>query len=137
MVLVKADGTLKSPLKKLLSVTAQDELLHKTGAQPGDLLLIAASSLDTVVAEPASNMMHKGQEVGCILFSHSLLYFVAPSAGLSSSAVRGAAGVLRRRAPGSLCLPLPVGGGLSPLLAPRGETGGAGVSSSSLHCCAA
>lgn len=47
-VLLKADGTLKSPLKKLLSVTAQEELLHKTGARAGDLLLIAASSLQAV-----------------------------------------------------------------------------------------
>lgn len=51
MVLVKADGSLKSPLKKLLSVAAKDELLQRTGAKPGDLLLIAASSLHTVVRD--------------------------------------------------------------------------------------
>ncbi|XP_038574801.1 aspartate--tRNA ligase, mitochondrial isoform X1 [Micropterus salmoides] len=48
VVLVKADGTLKSPLKKLLSVSATDELLQRTGAKPGDLLLVAAGSLHTV-----------------------------------------------------------------------------------------
>lgn len=48
MVLVRADGTLKSPLKKLLSVSATDELLQRTGAKPGDLLLMAAGSLHTV-----------------------------------------------------------------------------------------
>lgn len=51
MVLVKADGTLKSPLKKLLSVSATDELLQTTGAKPGDLLLMAAGSLHTVVRD--------------------------------------------------------------------------------------
>lgn len=54
MVLVKADGTLKSPLKKLLSVSATDGLLKKTGAKPGDLLLIAAGSLQTVVRDTFS-----------------------------------------------------------------------------------
>ncbi|XP_071762374.1 aspartate--tRNA ligase, mitochondrial [Centroberyx gerrardi] len=48
VVLVKADGTLKSPLRKLLSVTATDQLLQRSGAKPGDLLLISAGSLNTV-----------------------------------------------------------------------------------------
>uniref|UniRef100_A0A8C9Z7U8 Aspartyl-tRNA synthetase 2, mitochondrial n=1 Tax=Sander lucioperca TaxID=283035 RepID=A0A8C9Z7U8_SANLU len=48
VLLVKADGTLKSPLKKLLSVSVTDELLQRTGAKPGDLLLMAAGSLHTV-----------------------------------------------------------------------------------------
>uniref|UniRef100_A0A8C3G954 Aspartyl-tRNA synthetase 2, mitochondrial n=1 Tax=Cyclopterus lumpus TaxID=8103 RepID=A0A8C3G954_CYCLU len=48
VVLVKADRTLKSPLKKLLSVSATDELLQKTAAKPGDLLLLAAGSLHSV-----------------------------------------------------------------------------------------
>ncbi|CAK6981087.1 aspartate--tRNA ligase%2C mitochondrial [Scomber scombrus] len=48
VVQFKADGTLKSPLKKLLSVSATDDLLKKTEAKPGDLLLIAAGSLHTV-----------------------------------------------------------------------------------------
>ncbi|XP_068557562.1 aspartate--tRNA ligase, mitochondrial [Cebidichthys violaceus] len=48
VVLVKADGTLKSPLKKLLSVSATDELLQRTGAKPGDLVLMVAGSLHTV-----------------------------------------------------------------------------------------
>ena len=51
MVLVKQDGTLKSPLKKLLSVSAADELLKRTGAKPGDLLLLAAGPLHTVVRD--------------------------------------------------------------------------------------
>ncbi|KAM7401335.1 hypothetical protein PAMA_005501 [Pampus argenteus] len=48
VVLVRADGTLKSPLRKLLSVSAAEDLLKKTGAKPGDLLLIAAGSLHAV-----------------------------------------------------------------------------------------
>ncbi|XP_006803621.1 aspartate--tRNA ligase, mitochondrial [Neolamprologus brichardi] len=48
LVLVRADGTLKSPLKKLLSSSVTDELLKWTEAKPGDLLLIAAGSHHTV-----------------------------------------------------------------------------------------
>ena len=51
MVRVRADGTLKSPLKKLLSVSSTEELLSRTGAKPGDLLLMAAGSLHTVVRQ--------------------------------------------------------------------------------------
>uniref|UniRef100_A0A7N6AZ34 Aminoacyl-transfer RNA synthetases class-II family profile domain-containing protein n=1 Tax=Anabas testudineus TaxID=64144 RepID=A0A7N6AZ34_ANATE len=47
LVLVKEDNTLKSPLKKLLSVSATEELLKRTGAKPGDLLLITAGPLHT------------------------------------------------------------------------------------------
>uniref|UniRef100_A0A673ATP3 Aminoacyl-transfer RNA synthetases class-II family profile domain-containing protein n=1 Tax=Sphaeramia orbicularis TaxID=375764 RepID=A0A673ATP3_9TELE len=47
LVLVRADGSLKSPLKKLLSVSATDDLLQTTGAKPGDLVLMAAGSLHT------------------------------------------------------------------------------------------
>uniref|UniRef100_A0A4W6BRZ7 Aspartyl-tRNA synthetase 2, mitochondrial n=1 Tax=Lates calcarifer TaxID=8187 RepID=A0A4W6BRZ7_LATCA len=47
LVLVRADGTLKSPLKKLLSVSSTEALLNRTGAKPGDLLLMAAGSLHT------------------------------------------------------------------------------------------
>ncbi|XP_061653053.1 aspartate--tRNA ligase, mitochondrial isoform X1 [Phyllopteryx taeniolatus] len=46
LVLVRADGTLKSPLKKLLSASTADALVEKTGAKPGDLLLIAAGPYD-------------------------------------------------------------------------------------------
>lgn len=49
VVLVKPDGTLRSPLKKLLSVSDTDELLRRTGAKAGDLLLMAAGSLHSVV----------------------------------------------------------------------------------------
>lgn len=48
VVLIRADGTLKSPLKKLLSQSVTDNLLKTTGAKPGDLLLMAAGSLHTV-----------------------------------------------------------------------------------------
>ncbi|XP_058506493.1 aspartate--tRNA ligase, mitochondrial [Solea solea] len=48
VVLVREDGTLKSPLRKLLSDSVTEELLNQTGAKPGDLLLIAAASLHTV-----------------------------------------------------------------------------------------
>lgn len=51
LVLVKEDNTLKSPLKKLLSVSATEELLKRTGAKPGDLLLITAGPLHTVVGD--------------------------------------------------------------------------------------
>uniref|UniRef100_A0A8C7Y5C7 Aspartyl-tRNA synthetase 2, mitochondrial n=1 Tax=Oryzias sinensis TaxID=183150 RepID=A0A8C7Y5C7_9TELE len=42
---IRTDGTLKSPLKKLLSASVTDVLIKKTQAQPGDLLLIAAGTL--------------------------------------------------------------------------------------------
>ncbi|XP_077471668.1 aspartate--tRNA ligase, mitochondrial [Stigmatopora argus] len=45
LLLVRPDGTLKSPLNKLLSPSVIDALLKKTGAKPGDLLLIAAGPL--------------------------------------------------------------------------------------------
>ncbi|XP_071347995.1 aspartate--tRNA ligase, mitochondrial [Trachinotus anak] len=48
VVLVRADGTLKSALKKLLSASTTEELLSRTQAKPGDLLLMAAGSLHTV-----------------------------------------------------------------------------------------
>uniref|UniRef100_A0A672G7C6 Aminoacyl-transfer RNA synthetases class-II family profile domain-containing protein n=1 Tax=Salarias fasciatus TaxID=181472 RepID=A0A672G7C6_SALFA len=47
VVLIRADGTLKSPLKKLLSQSVTDNLLKTTGAKPGDVLLMAAGSLHT------------------------------------------------------------------------------------------
>ncbi|XP_051944787.1 aspartate--tRNA ligase, mitochondrial isoform X2 [Hippocampus zosterae] len=48
LVLVRADGTLKSPLKKLLSGPATDAVLRKTAAEPGDLLLIAAGPVEVL-----------------------------------------------------------------------------------------
>ncbi|XP_077392933.1 aspartate--tRNA ligase, mitochondrial [Festucalex cinctus] len=48
MVLVRADGTLKSPLKNLLSASATDAVLRKTSAKPGDLLLIAAGPYEVL-----------------------------------------------------------------------------------------
>ncbi|XP_069581892.1 aspartate--tRNA ligase, mitochondrial [Brachyistius frenatus] len=45
---VRADGTVKSPLKKLLSVSVTEDLLRRTGAGPGDLLLMAAGSAHSV-----------------------------------------------------------------------------------------
>uniref|UniRef100_H3CCB5 Aspartyl-tRNA synthetase 2, mitochondrial n=1 Tax=Tetraodon nigroviridis TaxID=99883 RepID=H3CCB5_TETNG len=48
LVQLREDGTLISPLKKLLSPETTEELLQRTGSGPGDLLLIAAGSLDTV-----------------------------------------------------------------------------------------
>uniref|UniRef100_A0A3B5Q604 Aspartyl-tRNA synthetase 2, mitochondrial n=1 Tax=Xiphophorus maculatus TaxID=8083 RepID=A0A3B5Q604_XIPMA len=45
LVLVREDGTLKSPLKKLMPVSVTEDLLRKTVAGPGDLLLLAAGSL--------------------------------------------------------------------------------------------
>ncbi|XP_041848529.1 aspartate--tRNA ligase, mitochondrial [Melanotaenia boesemani] len=48
LVLVRPDGTLKSSLKKLLSDSVTEDLLRRTEAKPGDLLLIAAGPLQTV-----------------------------------------------------------------------------------------
>ncbi|XP_028329428.1 aspartate--tRNA ligase, mitochondrial isoform X1 [Gouania willdenowi] len=48
LVQVSADGTLKSPLKKLLSASVTSDLLRTSGAKPGDLLLVAAGPLHTV-----------------------------------------------------------------------------------------
>lgn len=48
LVLVSADGILKSRLKKLLSASATDDLLKWTEAKPGDLLLMAAGSQHAV-----------------------------------------------------------------------------------------
>lgn len=49
LVLVREDGTVKSPLKKLLSVSETENLLRRTEAKPGDLLLIAAGPVHAVV----------------------------------------------------------------------------------------
>lgn len=48
---LREDGTLNSPLKKLLSPATTEELLRRTGSGPGDLLLVAAGSLHTVVRD--------------------------------------------------------------------------------------
>ncbi|KAK5607091.1 aspartyl-tRNA synthetase 2, mitochondrial [Crenichthys baileyi] len=48
LVLVREDGTLKSPLKKLIPDSVTEDLLRRTEAKPGDLLLLAAGSLHTV-----------------------------------------------------------------------------------------
>ncbi|XP_056149855.1 aspartate--tRNA ligase, mitochondrial [Lampris incognitus] len=48
ILLVRANGTLKSPLSKLLSAPDTEQLLERTGAKPGDLLLISAGPLNTV-----------------------------------------------------------------------------------------
>lgn len=49
LVQLREDRTLNSPLKKLLSPKTTEELLQRTGSRPGDLLLIAAGSVHTVV----------------------------------------------------------------------------------------
>ncbi|XP_017277645.1 aspartate--tRNA ligase, mitochondrial [Kryptolebias marmoratus] len=48
VVLVREDGTVKSALKKLLSVSETEDLLRRTEATPGDLLLVAAGPVHTV-----------------------------------------------------------------------------------------
>ncbi|XP_062338373.1 aspartate--tRNA ligase, mitochondrial isoform X1 [Osmerus eperlanus] len=48
VLLVKADGTLKSPLSRLLCGPAREQLLQTAQARPGDLLLLSAGPLDTV-----------------------------------------------------------------------------------------
>ncbi|XP_054889575.1 aspartate--tRNA ligase, mitochondrial [Poeciliopsis prolifica] len=48
LVLVREDGMLKSTLKKLMPVSVTEDLLRKTEAGPGDLLLLAAGSLHAV-----------------------------------------------------------------------------------------
>ncbi|XP_055359682.1 aspartate--tRNA ligase, mitochondrial isoform X2 [Betta splendens] len=69
VVLVKEDNTLKSPLKKLLSVSVTEELLKRTGAKPGDLLLMAGGSLHTVRPSLGSLRLQCAQ----LLESHGVL----------------------------------------------------------------
>lgn len=80
-MLVKADGTLKSPLKKLLSVTAQDELIQQTGCRPGDLLLVAASSVHTVVGRQHPAISSKGRKLASINFPDSAPVLQRPLLG--------------------------------------------------------
>lgn len=54
LVQLREDGTINSPLKKLLSPQSTEELLRRSGSRPGDLLLIAAGSLHTVVRSDES-----------------------------------------------------------------------------------
>lgn len=63
MVQIRADGTLKSPLKKLLSASVTDELLQTAAAEPGDLLLMAAGSCRAVVRLA---LVRRGSTVGNI-----------------------------------------------------------------------
>uniref|UniRef100_A0A8C8EK01 Aminoacyl-transfer RNA synthetases class-II family profile domain-containing protein n=1 Tax=Oncorhynchus tshawytscha TaxID=74940 RepID=A0A8C8EK01_ONCTS len=44
VVLVKADGALKSPLNRLMPASAKQQLLQMAQARPGDLLLISAGT---------------------------------------------------------------------------------------------
>lgn len=46
--MIRGDESIKSPLKKLLSVSTTEELKEKTKAKPGDLLLISAGTLNNV-----------------------------------------------------------------------------------------
>ncbi|XP_028832568.1 aspartate--tRNA ligase, mitochondrial isoform X2 [Denticeps clupeoides] len=43
-VLVRADGTLKSPLSRLLPDVSRQQLLQMVGAEPGDLILLTAGT---------------------------------------------------------------------------------------------
>ncbi|XP_055739235.1 aspartate--tRNA ligase, mitochondrial isoform X2 [Salvelinus fontinalis] len=48
VVLVKADGALKSPLNRLMPASAKQQLLQMAQARPGDLLLISAGMQECV-----------------------------------------------------------------------------------------
>ncbi|XP_036410477.1 aspartate--tRNA ligase, mitochondrial [Megalops cyprinoides] len=48
VVLLKEDGTWKSPLSKLLPDTVKQQLLQRAQAKPGDLLLLAAGARESV-----------------------------------------------------------------------------------------
>ncbi|KAM9718423.1 aspartate--tRNA ligase, mitochondrial isoform 2-T2 [Menidia menidia] len=48
LVQVRGDGTVKSPLRKLLSASVTSQLLSRTEAEPGDLLLLAAGARHSV-----------------------------------------------------------------------------------------
>ncbi|XP_038819894.1 aspartate--tRNA ligase, mitochondrial isoform X1 [Salvelinus namaycush] len=48
VVLVKADGALKSPLNRLMPASAKQQLLQMAQARPGDLLLISAGTQECV-----------------------------------------------------------------------------------------
>lgn len=50
VVLVKADGALKSPLNRLMPASAKQQLLQMAQARPGDLLLISAGTQECVVS---------------------------------------------------------------------------------------
>ncbi|KAK7945445.1 hypothetical protein WMY93_001173 [Mugilogobius chulae] len=45
---IRADGSVKSPLKNMLCASTTEDLINKTQAKAGDLVLIAAGSLQTV-----------------------------------------------------------------------------------------
>lgn len=47
-LLIRTDESIKSPLKKLLSVSTIEDIMKKTKAKAGDLLLIAAGSVNHV-----------------------------------------------------------------------------------------
>ncbi|KAG7257844.1 hypothetical protein CRUP_024994 [Coryphaenoides rupestris] len=64
VVAVRADGTLKSPLGKHLSPADARGLLGRTGARPGDLLLISAAGLHAVVRGQHYDLVLNGCEVG-------------------------------------------------------------------------
>ncbi|XP_038127537.1 aspartate--tRNA ligase, mitochondrial [Cyprinodon tularosa] len=69
LVLIREDGTLKSPLKKLLPVSVTEDLLRRTEATPGDMLLLAAGSLNSVRPLLGSLRLQAAQ----LLEAHGLL----------------------------------------------------------------
>lgn len=51
-MLVRAEGSIKSPLGRLIPDTTRLQLLLKTSANAGDLLLVAAGPQERVVCTP-------------------------------------------------------------------------------------
>lgn len=111
-----------------------DDLIRKTQAQPGDLLLIAAGTLHSVVRYNRSVMrigrQREGRTMVCL---HFAALPSAPSIGKSSSAVCGAAGVSRPFSPRPFSLPLSLGGRLSSFFAQRRRAAGTRVGPSPVH----
>lgn len=136
-MLVKEDGTLKSPLKKLMSVSVTEELLSRTEAKPGDLLLLASGSLHTVVSSRQTEQLE-----GLFLTPINPIFVHLPmlSAPVTRQSSPPGSTALRSSwpiSPRPCCFQLPVGCGLPSFLTKRRKTRGVGVSSSSFYCSAA
>lgn len=73
VVLVRPDGSLKSPLSRLLSEGARLQLLQMTLASAGDLVLLAAGAGDHMVSKRAIRPKAASSSVTRLLLSCGLL----------------------------------------------------------------
>lgn len=130
LVQVRENGTLNSPLKKLISPKTTAELLQRTGSRPGDLLLIAAGSLHTVVRDYVRWI----QIIASLALPPNSAVPSADIAGSSPSTVRRTVGMLWRFSTRSFSLSLSVGGRLPSVSDQWTWARKAGVSPSSVYC---